>query len=409
MYTAAALLVWLLAANATVLVVGGGGYPGLKPALIAAKDGDTVHVKPGVYPVTETLRLSKRVVLRGEPGAILDGGSKVEMLVVEADGAAVLGLHFRNAGFSGYEDIAAIRVRQCRNVRIANNRLEHTFFGIYVDYAASVVVENNHLTSTAQGETLSGNGIHSWKSDSLTIRNNFVSGHRDGIYFEFVTHSHVEKNTSVENVRYGIHFMFSNDDTYTDNVFERNGAGIAVMYSNRVVMLRNLFVNNLGDAAYGILLKDINDSRVEHNLFDTNTVGIMAEGSNRIVIKRNRFVNNGWAMKIQANCDGLEIDTNNFARNTFDVATNGSLVLNKFRNNHWDKYDGFDLDNNGIGDVPYKPVSLFSIIVERNPLAMMLYRSAIVYLLDKTERLLPGVTPPGLQDVEPAMKAHVLK
>ncbi|MBX9704853.1 MAG: hypothetical protein K5Q00_01245, partial [Gammaproteobacteria bacterium] len=43
-----------------------------------------------------------------------------------------------------------------------------------------------------------------------------------------------------------------------------------------------------------------------------------------------------------------------------------------------------DLDKNKIGDVPYRPISIYSMIVEKNPPAMMLFRSLIVALMDKT-------------------------
>jgi nitrous oxidase accessory protein NosD len=90
------------------------------------------------------------------------------------------------------------------------------------------------------------------------------------------------------------------------------------------------------------------------------------------------FQGNGWGLKIQANCMDNVITENNFTGNTFDVSTNGSLVLNTFNNNYWDKYEGYDLDKNGIGDIPFHPLSLYSVIIENNPIAMLLYRSFMV-------------------------------
>jgi len=109
-------------------------------------------------------------------------------------------------------------------------------------------------------------------------------------------------------------------------------------------------------------------------------------------------------MKIQASCMDIEVTKNNFIGNTFDVGTNGSLVLNTFNSNYWDKYDGYDLDKDKVGDVPYRPVSMYSMIVEKNPPAMLLFRSFITTLLDKTEKVLPSLTPEGLKDNRPRMK-----
>jgi nitrous oxidase accessory protein len=200
-----------------------------------------------------------------------------------------------------------------------------------------------------------------------------------------------------------LHFMFSNDDTYVNNEFNDNGAGVAVMYSKRVTMLHNKFLRNRGTSSYGILLKDISDSHIAGNLFEDNTVGIFMEGSSRIVITQNQFTANGWAMRMQASCDDLKMSRCNFERNSFDVATNGSLVLNKFDFNYWDKYQGYDLDKDGIGDVSFRPTSLFSMVTERNAAAMMLFRSAIVSLIDKAEKVMPGITPEALKDNMPSM------
>jgi nitrous oxidase accessory protein len=199
--------------------------------------------------------------------------------------------------------------------------------------------------------------------------------------------------------------MFSNDDAYITNIFRQNGAGVAVMFTKRVKMFNNTFEDNWGDAAYGLLLKEISDSYIINNRFKGNTSGIYMEGTNRIEVKNNTFINNGWGMKIQASCMDNTIKENNFLSNTFDVSTNGSLVLNKFEQNYWDKYEGYDLNKDNTGDVPYRPLSLFSVIVEQNPPAMLLFRSFIVTLLDRSEKIIPTLTPDNFIDETPLMKA----
>ena len=175
------------------------------------------------------------------------------------------------------------------------------------------------------------------------------------------------------------------------------------MFTKNVKMINNTFRDNWGDAAYGLLLKEISDSYIFNNRFIGNTSGIFMEGTNRILLEENVFKDNGWGMKIQASCMDNEIHHNDFVQNTFDVSTNGSLVLNKFDRNYWDEYEGYDLDKNNIGDVPYRPLSLFSVIVEKNPPTMLLYRSFIVTLLDRSEKIIPTLTPDNFIDEEPLM------
>jgi len=198
--------------------------------------------------------------------------------------------------------------------------------------------------------------------------------------------------------------MFSHNDAYISNILRNNGAGVSVMFTHGVKMFNNYFEDNWGDGAFGLLLKEISDSYVIGNKFTNNTSGIFMEGATRIRVEKNEFRNNGWGMKIQASCMDNTITANNFLSNTFDVGTNGSLVLNTFDRNYWDKYEGYDLSRDNTGDIPFHPVSLFSIIVEKNPPAMMLFRSFMVSLLDKTERIIPSLTPENLKDNYPYMK-----
>jgi nitrous oxidase accessory protein len=200
--------------------------------------------------------------------------------------------------------------------------------------------------------------------------------------------------------------MFSHNDEYRNNMFVNNGAGVAVMYTKGVKMIDNTFERNWGSAAYGLLLKDIRDSYVTGNKFVKNSVGIFMEGSSRIDFKENTFYNNGYAVRLQASCDDNTFERNNFSANTFDLVTNGTLVLNKINSNYWDKYEGYDLNKDGIGDVAYRPVSMYGMIVEQMPTAVLLWRSFLVYLMDRAEKAIPAITPENLKDDLPSMKRY---
>jgi len=176
------------------------------------------------------------------------------------------------------------------------------------------------------------------------------------------------------------------------------------MFTHHVRMFDNDFIENWGDGAYGLLLKEISDAEIGGNRIFGNTVGIFMEGSNRLHLQGNQFRNNGWAMKVLANCVDIRVRANNFIGNSFDVGTNGSLVLNSFNGNYWDKYEGYDLNRDRTGDIPYRPVSLYAMIVEQNPSAMILFRSFMASLLDKTEKVIPTITPENLKDNQPRMK-----
>jgi nitrous oxidase accessory protein len=378
-------------------------FTSIQKALDAAADGDMIIVEPGVYR-EKGIVISRPVYLKGIGYPVLDGESRYEVIAIKARNVTVEGFKIMHSGQSSMVDIAGIKIYNTRDAVIRDNILDDTFFGIYSQYGTNCTIEKNKITAYGKAEQQSGNGIHCWKSDSLRIIGNTISGHRDGIYFEFVTNSVIWRNNSKKNLRYGLHFMFSHNDSYISNVFENNGAGVAVMFSHGVKMFHNFFEQNWGDAAYGLLLKEISDSHIDGNYFTKNTIGIYMEGASRILMQKNLFKGNGWGMKIQASCMDITVEQNNFIGNTFDVGTNGTLVLNTFNNNYWDKYEGYDLDKDKLGDIPFRPVSMYSMIIEKNPPAMMLFRSFITTLLDKTEKLLPSLTPENLKDEHPLMK-----
>ncbi len=385
----------------------GHDFTSITNGICNAIEGDSITVYGGYY-AEGNIIVDKKLSLIGIGLPVLDGEFKTEVVSIKADGVTIKGFKIKNSGTSTFEDTGAVKVYDSDYVTIENNILENNYWGIYIQYGRSCIVKNNKLIAIGKDEQRSGNGIHCWKSDSLQIIGNQISGHRDGIYFEFVTNSIVWRNISKFNVRYGLHFMFSNNDTYVTNYFEANGAGVAVMFSHKVMMYNNTFEDNWGDAAFGILLKEISDAEIIGNTFNRNTSALYLDGANRMKITKNTFKYNGWGLKIHASCMDNEITKNNFIGNSFDIGTNGSLVLNTFDENYWDKYEGYDLNKDLYGDIPYHPLSLFSVIVESNPVAMLLYRSFMVTLLDKSEKLIPSLTPDNFIDNKPVMKAYDL-
>lgn len=390
-----------LSVSGNVIYIKHGSAFSIKQAIATAHPFDTISVDKGAFKEGNII-IDKPLVFLGN-STTLDGENKYEIISVTSSDVTISGFTIINSGVSGMTDYAGIKIKNKLRATITNNTLTNCFFGIYLQEAGSCIISNNIISANKTEEQQSGNGIHCWRSNKLTIAGNTVTGQRDGIYFEFVTKSIIRNNYSHHNLRYGLHFMFSNDDTYLSNRFENNGAGVSVMFSHGVHMYYNRFYNNWGDSSYGILLKEISDSKILHNQFEDNTSGIYMEGASRVQVASNSFKNNGWGLKIQASCMDINVHYNNFTGNTFDVSTNGSLVLNSFNNNYWDKYEGYDLNKDKKGDVPFHPVSLFATIIEKNPPAIFLFRSLITALMDKTEKLLPGITPVDLVDQHPYM------
>lgn len=392
---------WLL--SHTIEVCASCEVTTIQQGIERAEPHDTVKVLSGIYSEFNIV-INKPLVLLGIDRPVIDGESRGEIMQILSDSVIVDGFLIRNVETSYTKDHAAIRVITSRDFVLQNLILEKFFFGIYLQKSHNGIIRNNHLRGDAKNEFGSGNGIHLWYAQNLLIENNEIERARDGIYFEFADSSIIRNNYSHNNIRYGLHFMFSNHDVYEDNTFENNGAGVAVMFSKHINMHRNTFINNWGASSYGLLLKEINDAEITDNMFIKNTIGINVEGTNRINYRRNEFRENGWALKVRGAIYTNAFTENNFLYNSFDLSFNSNLNDNTFEMNYWSGYTGYDLDKDGIGDVPFRPVNLFSYIVNRTPETIILLRSLFMDLIDFSEKVSPVFTPDNLVDPKPLMK-----
>jgi nitrous oxidase accessory protein len=384
----------------------GAEYATITAALKAAEDRDHLVIRGGSYR-EGPLAVTRPLTLSGEGWPELDGEGEHPILVIAADSVTVRGLVLRNSGVSHLQDHAAIRVERVRGCVIENNRLLDNFFGVYLARTQGCRVAGNLVRSHGTRESSTGNAVHLWNAEDVLIEDNRLVGHRDGIYLEHSNRIVIRRNLSERALRYGLHFMFSNQLVFEGNTFRENGAGVAVMYSADLRVTGNRFEDNRGSAAYGLLLKEIKDARLERNHFAGNTVALHMDGSLRNELRRNTFMRNGWAARVMSNSRDNLFTDNNFVENSFDVSTNSRQNHNTFSGNFWSRYSGYDLSGDGYGDVPHRPVRLFALIVERTPSALVLLRSAFVDLLDAAERVFPVLTPETLVDERPRMKEVV--
>jgi nitrous oxidase accessory protein len=388
-----------------IIVSKHGQVKSIKDALKIAEDNDEIIVSAGEY-AEGNIIIDKSVKIIGKGNPVVDGRGEGEIFTVKANNVSISGLVIKNSDISYLEENAGVRLEEVTNCIISNNEFINNFFAIYLAKTSHSIISENYIEGIKKRETNSGNGIHLWYCKNITIENNSISNHRDGIYFEFVRNGIIINNHSEGNLRYGLHFMFSDSCEYRDNIFENNGAGVAVMYTKNVLMKNNTFKLNWGPASYGILLKDISDSKIISNHLVENSTGIYMEGCSRVIIEANDFVKNGWAIKLMANSMNNFFYNNNFIANSFDVSTNSRQNFNTLEKNYWANYSGYDLDKDGYGDVPFRPVTMFSMMVEDHPTSLILLNSFFIKILDIAESIVPAITPEALTDPKPRMSEY---
>jgi nitrous oxidase accessory protein len=374
----------------------------IQNALTVSTAGDRILIQPGMYKEGD-LVVNHPVHILGIDFPVIDNGFTGNGIEIRADGAIVEGLAIQNSKVSDIKEYAGIYLTEVKKVHVLNNRLSNNAYGIYLEKSQDSRIQGNVSIGNAVNEISGGNGIHLWTSHGIQILNNTMIDHRDGLYFEFSEDLIVQENVAKNCIRYGMHFMFSHRSRIENSTFTENSTGAAIMYSRSIHLIGNVFEKSRGYSSYGILLKDITDGFMEGNRFENNTVGIFGDSFTRNSITNNKILNNGWALQILGSCDQNRFSGNYFEDNIFDISTNSKSSQNLFSRNYWSKYEGYDLDRDGVGDIPHSPVSFFSYWVAKYNVLLILLESPVIRFLEIAERMFPIMRPESLLDEEPLL------
>ena len=391
----------------TIEVGEGKAFSSISAALHKAKAKDEILIY-GKKIYKERLVIQKPITLKGVGTPIIDGGQRGDVIKVNADNVTIEGLQIQNSARSSQVDYCGVHVKDAQFVTVRNCVFRKNQFSVMFQNCKNGLIANNNISSNITYNPIMGNAVHCWKSDNMHITGNNIGHNRDGIYLEFVNNSHIDHNTVSGCARYGLHFMFSHFNVYNSNRFNHNQAGVAVMFAHNVEMINNTFEFNRGTSSYGLLIKELQYSTIKWNRFLDNTVGLLIDGGSDLNVHHNVIKYNGWGMRLISASTNDTIVHNNFLGNTFDMTTNVSYNRNNVNGNYWDKYEGYDLNKDGYGDVPFHPLSLFSMLAEQNENVLFFFHSFLMNLLDATEKVLPSITPDNYVDNYPHMNPYKL-
>ncbi len=352
----------------------------LEAGLARAVPGDTIRMAPGIHPGPITIALPVR--LEGSPGAVLEGPGTGTVLTVTADGSAVRGLTVRGSGADLAQDEAVILIAEAHGVTVENCRVEARAFGIYLQAGGGHrIVGNEVVGDTALKVNRRGNGIHLWKTEGNEVRGNLLVDVRDGVYLSFAHDNVIHANRGT-GLRYGIHYMYSERNVLTENRFVGGTGGIALMFS-----MKNRIENNetFDNRDFGILCQQIEHSHLEGNRAGGNGRGFYLENSavNRFV--DNRLEGNGVGVYVTAGSEQNVFTANRFDGNlvqVFEDRAGGNAFFDRGRGNFWSDYAGFDWNDDGVGETPYRLSTAASALMARRPVARWFWMSPALALLD---------------------------
>lgn len=413
--------------------------PALSAVLKAAAPGDRIRLKPGRH--DGPLVLDKPVTLDGEDGASIVGNGKGSVVTIEAEKVAVRGIEVTGSGMNlSTLDSGIFAARTATGAIIENNTLTGNLFGIYLHGAKDSLAQKNVIVGLKDGRMSEfGSGISVWNAPGGKVIDNDISFGRDGIA-TMASKKNVFSGNRFRDLRFAIHYMYTNDSVISGNVSTGNSVGYAIMFSNRLKIIDNI---SDGDRDHGLLLNSANSSTITGNIVrgrlqpadrwtmagiqdsghgvkdDAETTGAVEGGmrlgpekcvfiynANRNKLLDNEFQGCAIGIHFTAGSEGNTMTGNAFIDNRNQVKYVGTRYLDwsvNGRGNYWSDNPAFDLDGDGIGDSAYRPNDLMDKVLWTSPQAKILTSSPAVQIIRWAQVQFPALLPGGVVDSHPLM------
>lgn len=378
----------------------------LQPLIDRASPGGIVKPAAGRY--RGPIHIDKPLTLDGAGQVTVVGHGHGTVVSVRGTEVSVRGLTIQASGESHDAIDAGILVEGERH-RIENNVLDDVLFGVHLRQASRSVVRGNRITGKVRDASLRGDAIRMWNGTGNGIENNEFRRARD-LTFINSPDNRVTGNRFTDG-RYGMQIVFSPRLLVENNTISEMGTGIVVLYSRDVVLRGNHVAHALTGGGAGIVFKESDTGLVEGNTVLHCTVGLKVDAPPEpvgvLAVTGNRFAHNITGLYFYGEAGGHHFSANRFDNNLNTVAISGpgAGAANVWKANHWDDYQGFDLDHDGIGDTPHEVWMYADRIWMETPVTLFFRNSPSFELLDFLERLAPFSSPHKiLHDDAPRMR-----
>lgn len=364
----------------------------LQERIDRAAPGEVLVLPAGTY--REHLTVAKPLTLEGGGRVVVDGERNGTIVTIQGAAVTIRGVTFRGSGDSFVSEDSAVKMENADGCVIEDCRLEDVLFGLYIAKSSRCFFRRLFIGGKDLPMPRRGDGVRLWYSDDTTLEAIEMADSRDFIIW-FGNRTLV-KDCLVRRGRYGLHYMYCDDNGFENNRFVDNQVGGTIMYSRRIRMTGNRFERSRGPSAYGMLLKDADDVLVEGNEFVDNTRGLYFDNSPQsekasCTIRRNLFALNDAGITLLPDTRRAHFEANTFLDNLVHVemAGYGDPAKNRWTGNYWSGHVPYDADGDGVCDIPYRPMSVYEDLASRHPELALLRFSPSVSAIELAGRLFP--------------------
>ncbi|SSW72093.1 hypothetical protein AVE30378_04933 [Achromobacter veterisilvae] len=294
--------------------------------------------------------------------------------------------------------------RTAHRARVEDNDILDNLVGVHVWGPEDATVRGNRIVGNKELRVAErGNGVTLWNTPGTRVLDNDISAGRDGIFVNTSKRNTFSGNR-FHDLRYAVHYMYTNDSEISGNVSTHTDVAYAIMYSHRLVVRGNVALDS---REQGLMLNYANHSRITDNSVDRAAKCVFIYNANRNVFQDNQFSNCDIGVHFTAGSEGNQISGNAFINNRNQVKYVGTRTLDwsvDGRGNYWSDNTAFDLDGDGIADTAYRPNDVVDQLLWRAPAARILLNSPAISIVRWAQSQFPAILPGGVLDSAPLMQ-----
>ena len=382
----------------------------LQDAINKAPSGATLRLSAGVY--SGNIVINKALSIIGkEDGVFIDGNFSGNTISIHNSYVSLKNLNIINSGTKMHKLDSAVLIKEAKHISITHCKISNSLYGINMYRVKDSNISNNTISSIQADTQLRGDALKVWHSNNNIFAHNTITKARDST-FNYSNNNIIKNNTFLYN-RLALQFGMSHKNSILNNTFKYNSSSLVFMGAMDINVSNNAILSSKGSAGIGLLIKNVKNFHFENNRLSFNGIGIYVDSKSIETGMQRFFLNNTITYNKEALHFHKDIQNNTIVYNTFkgnidDVVKNtqnNTTFDNIIHHNYWDRYEGFDTNQDNIGDRSFKMYIYADQLWQYDHRLKFFYASPMMSMLNFLTQVAPFIEPVLiLEDKQPLLQ-----